>query len=72
MAHRIRVEPLANGWAVRHDDVANPQVFASGAKAESAARSLGARLARTGDATEVEIILRDGSLAGRFLCPAAA
>jgi len=71
MSHRIRVEPLASGWAVRHDDVANPQIFASGAKAESAAMKLGARMADAGDATEIEIILRDGSVAGRFFCRAA-
>lgn len=72
MPHRIRVEPLANGWAVRHGDVANPQVFSSGAKAENAALRLGARLAGAGKPAEIEIILRDGSLAGRFFCPAAA
>jgi len=72
MPHVIRVEPMADGWAVRHDDVENPQIFLSGAKAESAAMSLGARLADAGDAAEVQIILRDGRLAGRFVCPVAA
>lgn len=72
MAHVIRVEPLADGWAVRHGDTDNPQVFMSGAKAETAALSLGARLADAGDAAEVQIILRDGRVAGRFVCRAAA
>ena len=72
MPHLIRVEPLAEGWAVRHGDTENPQVFISGAKAETAAMSLGARLADAGDAAEVQIILRDGSVAGRFVCRAAA
>ncbi len=72
MPHLIRVEPLANGWAVRHGDVENPQVFASGAKAETAAMRLGERLADAGNSAEVRIILRDGRLAGRFVCPAVA
>ncbi len=72
MQHLIRVEPMANGWAVRHGEVENPQVFVSGAKAESAALRLGERLADAGDAAEVQIILRDGSMAGRFVCPATA
>ena len=40
------------------------------AKAEDAALRLGSRLAEAGDATEIRIYLRDGTLAGRFLCPA--
>ncbi len=72
MSHMISVEPLADGWAVRHGDIENPQVFTSGAKAETAARNLGARLADAGDAAEVQIILRDGSVAGRIVCRASA
>ena len=69
MIQVISVEPMADGWAVRQDQIDNPQVFASGAKAEDAARRLGARLARGGDAAEIRIYLRDGALGGRFLCP---
>jgi hypothetical protein len=66
----ISVEPLALGWALRQPAVDNPQVFASGAKAEDAALRLGARLAAAGDAAEIHIYLRDGALGGRFVCPA--
>jgi len=69
MVRLIDVRPLGQGWAVRQDGTANPQVFRSGARAEDAARALGARLARAGCATEVRIFLRDGALAGRFSCP---
>jgi len=70
MVHVIHVEPFAHGWAVKEATVDNPQVFASGAKAEAAALSLGARLADAGDASEVHVYLRDGSLGGRFICQA--
>ena len=69
--HVIYVEPLAGGWALRQPAVDNPQVFASGAKAEEAARNLGIRLAEAGDDAEIRVYLRDGVLAGRFVCPAA-
>jgi len=72
MPHVIRVEPLGDEWALHDGDDKNPQVFASGAKAEAAAMNLGARLADTGKAVEVRIILRDGAVAGRFVCRAAA
>jgi hypothetical protein len=39
--------------------------FASGAKAEAAARSLVARLSQAGTAADIRV-LRDGTLAGRF------
>lgn len=71
MTSTIYVEPLAHGWAVRQDEVDNPQVFASGAKAEDAALRLAERLARAGRSSEVVVYLRNGALAGRFACPAA-
>ena len=70
MVNRIVVEPMAQGWAVRQDNIDNPQVFNSGAKAEDAARRLAQRLARAGQSSEVDVYLRDGVLAGRFSCPA--
>jgi hypothetical protein len=70
MVTLIYVEPLAQGWALRQAKVANPQVFASGAKAEDAALRLGERLAAAGAPAEIRIYLRDGVLGGRFLCPA--
>jgi hypothetical protein len=69
MIRLIVVEPCAHGWAVREPDVDNPQVFVSGAKAEDAAMRLGVRLAEAGEAAEVRVYLRDGALAGRFVCP---
>jgi hypothetical protein len=68
MVEVIYVEPLADGWAVRHGSVENPQVFTSGAKAEDAARSLGARLAQAGSPSEIRVMLRDGTMAGKFAC----
>ena len=71
MVSVIVVEPLAHGWAVKQPSVDNSQVFASGAKAEAAARNLGARLANAGVPAEIQVYLRDGALAGRFVCAAA-
>ena len=56
---------------MRQPAVENAQVFASGAKAEDAARFLGARLADAGRQTEIRVYLRGGHLAGRFVCAAA-
>jgi hypothetical protein len=64
----IAVEAVDGGWALRHGSVDNAQLFTSGAKAEDAARRLGARLSDAGELAEIRIYLRDGSLAGRFLC----
>jgi len=64
----ISVEPFTEGWAVRQDGIENPQIFTSGAKAEDAARRLGASLSRAGAPAEVRIWLRDGALGGRFIC----
>jgi hypothetical protein len=71
MVSVIVVEPFAQGWAVRQPAVDNSQVFKSGAKAEAAARQLGARLAKAGMPAEIQVYLRDGALAGRFVCAAA-
>jgi hypothetical protein len=68
MIQVISVEPMADGWAVWQPAVENPQVFASGAKAEDAARRLGDSLSRTGTTAEIRVYLRDGVLAGRFVC----
>lgn len=42
-------------------------LFLSGAEAEGAARSLAKRYAEVGQSTEIQIFLRDGSLAGRHV-----
>jgi hypothetical protein len=70
MVRVIVVEPFAQGWAVRQPSVDNSQVFVSGAKAEDAAMRLGARLADAGQPAEIQVYVRGGALAGRFLCPA--
>jgi hypothetical protein len=69
MVRVIVVEPFAQGWAVRQPSVDNSQVFVSGAKAEDAAMRLGARLADAGQPAEIQVYVRGGALAGRFLCP---
>ncbi len=70
MINVISVEPMADGWAVRHPRVGNPQLFLSGARAEETAINLGSRLAEAGQTTEVVIYLRGGSVGGRFICKA--
>ncbi len=72
MVRIIVVEPFAEGWAVSQPTIANPQIFASGAKAEDAAIRLGASLAEAGETAEIQVYMRGGALAGKFLCPAAA
>ena len=65
MTRTIAVSPAAFGWTLQIDDQQDSSlVFASGATAESAARRLTQRLASAGEACEVLIYLRDGSLAG--------
>ena len=70
MIQVIQVEPLGHGWAVRHGPASSPQVFASGARAEDAALSRGARLAEAGRSSEIRIYLRGGALGGRYVYPA--
>ena len=68
MVNVISIEPLEDGWAVRHPGAANAQLFLSGAKAEDAAMRLGSRLALSGHPTEVVVYLRNGAVAGRRVC----
>jgi hypothetical protein len=70
MALLISVAPAGDGWAVRSNGLDEDLVFDAGAPAERAARSLAAQHAATGGQAEVQIFLRDGVLAGRFLHPA--
>ena len=67
--HFILVEPLGDGWRVRSSQVENDMSFRSGAAAETAARALAERLGRAGEGAEIQIRLRDGSLAARFVSP---
>ena len=68
MVQVIAVEPVEGGWALSQTLADNVQIFISGAKAEDAARRLGARFSNAGAPAEIRIFLRDGSLAGRFVC----
>ena len=67
----LTVAPLAEGWRLSVDELANDMVFKSGRAAEAAARRLALRLSRAGIPAEVRIQLRDHSTAARFLCPPA-
>jgi len=71
MIEVITVAPEQDGWTVARDGEPN-QRFQSGATAEAIARQLGQAIARDGRPAEVRIFLRDGALAGRFLCPPTA
>ncbi|MBA4014132.1 MAG: hypothetical protein C0481_19915 [Phenylobacterium sp.] len=72
MALQILVGPAGDGWAVRSEAFDNELIFEAGGRAEAAARALADRYARSGSAAEVQIFLRNGDLAGRFLHRAAA
>jgi hypothetical protein len=67
--HLITVAPLAEGWRVCTEALANDMVFKSGRLAELTARGLAARLSRAGLPAEVRIHLRDNSLGARFSVP---
>ena len=65
----ISVQPSADGWIVGGDGLQETMTFATGSQAEAAGRQLLEELAQQGEAAELCIYLRDGSLAGRFVCP---
>jgi len=65
----VFVEPSGDGWIVRGDFSESPLEYATGARAEQAARDLSHRLADAGEPVVLEIRLRDGARAGRFLFP---
>lgn len=68
----IYVEPFEDGWVVRGDFSDSPLRFPTGARAEHAARELCHRLSDEGEPVVLEIRLRNGARAGRFLFPAHA
>ena len=68
MVHVISVHAAEGGWLVRSSTIDNEMMFLSGAKAEGAARKLGAKLAAQGHTAEIRIFLRDGVQAARFIC----
>ena len=67
MARLILVEPVGEGWSV-HSDLADELTFQSGRQAELAAKQLGVQIAERGDRAEIIVYLRDGAVAGRFIC----
>ena len=69
MVHVISVTPADSGWSVHASGSHDEMTFLSGAKAERAARRLGDKIAAAGEGAEIRIYLRDGALAGRFVCP---
>jgi hypothetical protein len=66
----ISVAPAGEGWAVRSEALDTDLTFQGGARAEAAARALAEQYADAGRHAEVEIYLRDGMLAGRYVHPA--
>jgi len=72
MALSIVVAPMGDNWTVRSSALDKDLVFPQGGRAESAARALADRYAAEGLSAEVQVYLRDGALAGRFIHPAYA
>ena len=68
MIEEISVAPAEGGWSVRHGGDIEPTMFFSGARAEDAARRLAEAMAEAGHHAVITITLRDGALAGRFIC----
>jgi hypothetical protein len=67
MSYTISIRAAQDGWSVQGDTIENGMMFLSGAEAEIAARSLAQRYSDVGQPTEIEVFLRDGSLAGRYV-----
>jgi hypothetical protein len=67
MSLTISITAAQDGWCVEGDTVEHGMMFLSGAEAENAARLLAQRYAEAGQPTEIEVFLRDGSLAGRYI-----
>jgi hypothetical protein len=66
MALTITVVPKGSGWTVWSEATESEIFFCSGARAEAAARLLGAKIALAGQPVDVLIFLRDGALGGQF------
>lgn len=71
MARLITVRPVEAGWVLSDEGLSSEQFFVSGAKAERAARNLLDRLARVGEAAELQIYTRNGLIVGRFVAARA-
>ena len=64
---QVIVEPVEGGWTVKVESVDNPMMFVSGRAAEDAARDLALKLAGGGEDVELELRLRGGERAARFV-----
>jgi acetylornithine/succinyldiaminopimelate/putrescine aminotransferase len=67
MGLTISITAAQAGWRVQGDTLENGMMFLSGAEAENAAVQLAQRYADAGQATEIEVYLRNGALAGRYV-----
>jgi hypothetical protein len=67
MGLTISITAAQAGWRVQGDTLENGMMFLSGAEAENAALQLAQRYADVGQATEIEVFLKDGTLAGRYV-----
>ncbi|WP_420469848.1 hypothetical protein [Brevundimonas sp. FT23042] len=62
------VEPAATGWILSVGGAENAMIFTNGSAAEKAARALTGRLAAAGAEVELEIRIRGGAIAARYVC----
>ena len=67
----VVITPTDGGWSVQAEGMQS-LVFRSGAAAERAGRRMAEAIAAAGEPAELTIVLRDGSVAGRFACPPPA
>ena len=67
MSLMIRITAAQDGWRVEGDTLEQGMMFLSGAEAEQAARALAQRYSAVGRPTEIEVFLRNGALAGRYV-----
>jgi hypothetical protein len=62
----VLVTPIESGWAVRREPGGEPLVFASGGRAEAAARRVAEAARSAGSRAELVIHARDGVCVGHF------
>jgi hypothetical protein len=67
----IFVQPAETGWVVMSSASDSPMMFERGADAEAAARRLGDELSARGQPAQIDVHLKDGSLAARLVCAPA-
>ena len=70
MALSITILPVDEGWTLRSPALGAEMFFTMGGRAEAAGRALARRLAEAGQTVELEVVLRDGTVAGVIPFPA--